>query len=320
MKAKIDKTGIKGNAFVSLFRGIKLGFLNFWRNKYLSFATVIVMAVIIVIFNIILAVQFIGNQALSDLSERVDIILYLKDDISIYNAQKFVDELSQVQGVSKVKYTSKEEALQIVAETHPETAEFLKKFDLKNPLPPSISIATNNAEDHDNIVAYLNTSQFKSLMENYVANDSPGENKIISSVAENLKNISQFVKQIIFWIIFVFIIGGTLIVANAISLTIFNRKQEIHIMRLVGATPSFIRLPFVLEAILYGTFAVILSFIILYVISTTISLEGTNLWNYYSELNLWRVFLSEMTIAVVLAGISSSAATEQHIQGKLTLN
>lgn len=319
-KNKLSQQDPGGSIFISFARGIRLGLTNFWRNKFLSFATIIVMAVIIFIFNIILAVQHIGNEAINALSERVDIVLYLHEDIDYFTAQKLTDQIENIQGVKSVKFTSKEEALDIVSKTHPQTAEFLRKFNITNPLPPSISITTFTAEDHTAVQAYLEQSEFKNFMQNYVTEASSGESVILSSVADNLRNISTFVRQIIFWMVLVFILGGTLIIVNAIQITIYSRRQEIHIMRLVGATPGFTRLPFIFEAILYALFAVGLSFVILLVISQSINLDQSNLWSYYSNLNLSRVFLTEIGITIVLAVVSSYSATEQYIKGKLNLN
>lgn len=310
----------QGSIFISFFRGISLGITNFWRNKFLSIATITVMAVIIFIFNIILAVQHIGNESINALSERVDIVIYLHEDIDYFTAQKITTQLENVQGVKSVKFTSKEEALDIVSQTHPQTAEFLKKFNITNPLPPSLSITTFSPEDHANVQAFMQQSEFKSFMQNYITEGTSGESVILSSVADNLQNMSTFVRQIIFWMVLVFILGGTLIIVNAIQITIYSRRQEIHIMRLVGATPGFIRLPYVFEAILYAFFAVGLSFLILLAISQSIQLDGSNLWSYYSNLNLSRVFITEIGITIVLAIVSSYTATEQYIKGKLNLN
>jgi len=317
---KLKISDYSGNIFISFIRGIKLGFTNFWRNKFLSAATIIVIAVIIFIFNIILAIQYIGNQTLQSLSERVDIVIYLRDDIEFYEAQNIVNALKNISGVKETKFTSKEEALNIVSKTHPETADFLRKFDLRNPLPPSISITTNSAEDHGKVITLLEQDKYKNLMQNYVTEGGSGESVILSSVAGNLQDISKFVRQIIFWMVLVFILGGTLIIVNGIQLTIYNRRQEIHIMRLVGATPNFIRLPFIFEGILYAFCAVLLSFLILAVLSQSINLEGTTLWDYYTNLNLNKVFIAELLITTLLAVISSFSAAEQYIKGKLITN
>jgi cell division transport system permease protein len=309
-----------GSIFIAFFRGLNLGFKNFWRNKYLSFATIVVMAVIIFIFNVILAINYIGNQSLRALSERVDLVVELKDDIDFYDVRMLTEAINHIEGVKQVKYTSKEEALEIVGKTHPETASFLKKFDLRNPLPPSLSIVTASPEDHMKIQELLAQPQYKIFTQNLDLKGTSGESLVVSSVTKNLQNISQFVRQIIFWIIFVFIIGGTLITINAIQLTIYSRQQEIHIMKLVGATPSFIRLPFIFEGILYSTLAVILSFIILYLISQGLNLENMGFWSLYKDIDAWKIFIYELGITTMLAVISSFSAVEQYIKGKLQLS
>ncbi len=311
---------INSNIFIIFWRALKLGFANFWRNKFLSIATILVMAVIIFIFNVILAIQFVSNQALQSLSERVDIVIYLRDDISFYDANRLTDELTKIDGVTKVKYTSKDEALQIVAKTHPQTADFLRKFNLQNPLPPSISIITGSPEDYVRIQQFLEQPEYKDMMSSYVTEGGSGESVVLSTVAKNLGNISHFVRQIIFWMVLVFVLGGTLVVVNAIQLTIYTRRNEIHIMRLVGATPNFIRLPFVFEGMLYGVFAVLLSFLILGLLGSSIQFEDSNLWAFYGNLQLDRVFVAELVIAILLAIISSFSSVQKYLKGKLTVN
>jgi cell division transport system permease protein len=309
-----------GSIFIAFFRGINLGFTNFWRNKYLSFATIIVMAVIIFIFNVILAINFMGNQSLQSLSQKIDLSIELKDEINFYEVSMLIEAINQINGVKQVKYTSKEEALEIVGKTHPQTADFLRKFDLKNPLPPSLSIVTENPEDHKKIQELLAKPEYKIYTNNLDLEGTSGESIVLASVAKNLQNISWFVRQIIFWIIFVFIIGGTLIIINAIQLTIYSRQQEIHIMKLVGATPGFIRLPFIFEGILYSVLAVIISFVILYLIGQGLNIGNIEFWTLYNDIAIWRVFIYELAITIILATISSFSAVEQHIQSKLQLN
>lgn len=300
------------NIFVAFSRCIQLGLTNFWRNKFLSIATVGVIAVILFIFNVILAVHFIGTQALQALSERVDIVIYLRDDIQLYDVQNLVQSLQTVPGIKTVQFTSKEQALDVVAKTHPKTAEFLRKFNLNNPLPPSISITTQRPEDYKNVEAFLQQDKYKPLMQNYVAEGGTSDSIILSNVAQNLLNISQFVRQIIFWLVLVFILGGTLVIVNAIQLTIYTRRQEIAIMRLVGATPTFIRMPFIVEGVLYGICAIVTSFLFLFILGKTMHINDGTLWSYYISLGMNKVVLGEIAITIILSIMSSFAAVEQH--------
>ncbi len=306
-----------GNVFRSCARSVGLGITNFWRNKVLSTATIVVIAVILFIFNVILVVHFIGNQTLKALSERVDIVIYLQDDVSFYDAQSLVKALKDMEEIRTATYTSKEEALEIVAKTHSKTAEFLRKFNLKNPLPPSISVTLQKPEDYGKIEAFLEKGEYKTLLKNYVADSGPGENAILSSVAKNMANMSRFVRQIIFWLVLVFVLGGALVIMNAVQLTIYMRRHEINIMRLVGANPLFIRLPFIFEGALYSFFAVIISFLFLLLLSKSVQIENSTLWNYYHALEIGKVFWVELAITTVLGVISSFAAVQQYAKNKV---
>ncbi len=323
MKDKKRQPGteeIGTNIFIAPMRALGLGMANFWRNKFLSVATILVIAVILFIFNVILAIQVISNSALQSLSERVDIVIYLKDDINFYDAKRLTGGLEKIDGVKTVKYTSKEEALQIVAKTHPKTAAFLTKFNLQNPLPPSISVITVTPEDQVKVQEFFAQPAYRNLMQNLIAEGASSDSVVLSNVANNLSNISHFVRQIVFWMVLVFVLGGTLVIVNAIQLTIYTRRQEIHIMRLVGSTPGFIRLPFIFEGVLYGIFAVIISFVFLAILGASIRLEDSNLWSFYGNLDLVRVFIMELLLTVFLAGASSFSAVQQYLKGKLTVN
>jgi len=316
-QTKLKPLDFNSNIFVAFARGFRLGITNFWRNKFLSMATIGVIAVILFIFNVILAVHFIGNQALQALSQRVDIVIYLRDDIQWYDAQNLVQELQNISGVKTATFTSKEEALNIVAKTHPKTAEFLRKFNLANPLPPSISIVTQRPEDYKTVQDFLAKPENKPLMQNYLAEGSGSDSVILSSVAKNLLNISQFVRQVIFWLVLVFVLGGTLVILNAIQLTIYTRREEISIMRLVGATPSFIRMPFIFEGMLYGICAVLTSFLFLFILGKTIQIDDATMWSYFNNLQLNKVLVVELLVTVLLGILSSFAAVEQYQHSKM---
>lgn len=305
---------------ISLVRSSKLGFTNFWRNKFLSIATIAVIAVIIFIFNVILAVHFITNEGLRDISSHVDFSIDLKNDLGLYDVQNLIKEIKTLDGIKDVQFRSKEEALQIVAKTHPETVEFYKKFNLKNPLPPSLIIKPEKPDTYQKVEELLQKSIYKNLLQNNEISISGSENNILSNASENLNNIQIFIRQIIFWVILAFVSGGTLVIVNAIQLTIYTRRQEISIMRLVGATPNFIRLPFIVEGILYSFFAVMLSFIFLIMLGKTIQIQNGILWNYYNNFQLQTLFSIELLVTLTLGIISSFSAAEQYIKGKLTIH
>ena len=318
MKSKIKK--FHDDSIVSFKRGFSLGFLNFWRNKFLSLATIVVMAVILFIFNIIASIQIISNEAIMTLNSKADIVVYLKTSTNYLDAKNLMMLLQTVDGVKNIKYTSPDEALQIVSKSNPETAAFLQKYNQANPLPPSISIQTSAPDDYLKIEKVLEEPQYKELTQNYLTSGNGNDSQIISSVSKNLLNLSNFVHQVIFWLVLVFVLGGTLVVINAIQLTIYTRRHEIYLMRLVGATPTFIRLPFIIEGMFYGFFAVILSFIIMFFVGSNISVASSSLWDYFANHNLFSAFVAEMIMTLILGLISSYSAVEQYLKGKLAVN
>lgn len=318
-RQKLKIYDLESNIFAEFGRGIKLGIINLWRNRLLSLATILVMAIMICIFNTIFAVNLISRQALSTLNQKVDLVFYLKEGTDYYNANLLASKIRDIPGVKKVEYISKEKALQIISKTYPETAEFLTKFNLRNPLPASLSVTTESAETHKAVYDFVKKSTLNQFIDSNQNNRTDNQN-ILSSTADNLISINNFVKQLIFWIVFVFIIGGALIVINAIQLTIFTRRNEIFVMRLVGATPNFIRLPFLTEGVCYALIAVTLSFLLLYFGGQALGLENLQLIKEISNINLINIFLAELGLAALLSLLSSLIAVEKYLRGQLVYN
>ncbi len=317
---KIKIYDLQTNIFAELIRGIKLGLVNLWRNRLLTLATILVMAIMICIFNSILAVNFITRQALTTLNEKVDIVFYLKEGTDYNTASLLSSKIKELPGVKNVEYISKDQALAIISKTYPETADFLLKFNVKNPLPASLSVTTESAENHRQVYDFIAASPLGKYVDDNNSENRTNNQSIIASTADNLISINNFVKQLIFWVVFIFIIGGSLIIINAIQLTIFTRRNEIFIMRLVGATPNFIRLPFLTEGICYAVVSVSLSFLLLYGAGQALNLESISILKEITSLNLANVFLIELFLCALLALISSLATVEKYIKGQLSYN
>ena len=317
-KHKINIYDLQSNIFSELLRGVQLGFVNLWRNRLLSFATIFVMAVMIVIFNCILAVNFISRQALQNLNQKVDIVFYLKEGTDYYTSSTLANKIKEIPGVKKVTYISKDQALEIVSKSYPATTDFLTKFNLKNPLPASISITTDTAENHLAVSNFIKNSPLNQYIDNSSINGQhTNDTNILASTAQNLININSFVKQLVFWVIFIFIIGGSLIIINAIQLTIFTRRNEIYVMRLVGATPNFIRLPFITEGLIYALVSVSLSFLLIFIASQSIGLQNIQIFQNFEQVNLLNIFIIELLVSSLLSLISSIATVEQYIKKNL---
>jgi cell division transport system permease protein len=121
-------------------------------------------------------------------------------------------------------------------------------------------------------------------------------------------------------VVFIFIIGSSLIVINAIQLTIFTRKSEVFIMRLVGATHNFIRLPFLVEGFSYALLAVTLSFIMFFLASYVLGLETMGILNDLNQIDLPKIFITELALTAILNLISSGTTVQHYLKSKLIIH
>lgn len=274
------------------------------------------MGIIIFIFNVILAINFITETSIQSLSEKVDLTLYLKDNVTNTQVEKIVNETKLLDGVVNVEFTSKEEALQKIKASYPNIYESFEKYDLKNPLPASISIRTKSPDYHQSIEDFFKGSSLSTYISNINASEQANdqEKSIISSVAKNLKKITDISHQIIFWLIIIFITGGTLIMFNTIQMTIHDRRKEINIMRLVGARIAFIHLPFIIEAMIYAILAVLFNIILLMILSNQISIDGITLQAFSKNLNLTSLTIFELATTIILAICSSTLAVNNYLK------
>ncbi len=294
-------------------KGLLLGLHNIWRNKFLSLATIFVIGTIIFIFNVILAVNFIAKEAIQDLSEKIDVVIYLQESATLSESQKIANDITTLEGVVEVTYTSKEDALNQLKLTHPDISLAFEKYGLGNPLPASLNVTTEHPKYHQSIADFLDQDKYLAKLSNIVTTGDSSTNTIMTSVSKNLNNVTNFAQQVIFWLIMIFVIGGVLIILNALQITIFNRKKEIEVMKLVGSSNWFIRFPFLIEGIIYGILAVAISFVMLLVLSKNIQISETNLWNYYSGIEFYKIFLIELVATVTLSTISSMIAVHEYL-------
>lgn len=286
---------------------------NIWRNKVLSLATVFVIGTIVFTFNIILAINFITQDAVNQLNQKVDIVVYVKESTRYEQALQIKSELEQQEGVLAVDYTSKDQALAELKTLHPDLTLAFEQYDLGNPLPASLNITTVHPQYHAQIAQFLNQDKYLAYLSDVITDDSQSS-PIISSVSANLSKVTDFARQIILWLIVTFVIGGTLIILNALHITIFSRKKEIEVMKLVGASNWFVRLPFIIESVIYAVLAVIGSFVMMSFFSGSLEAVEFSLLETLNKQNTTSLFFIELIAAILLSVLSSFIAIHQYLR------
>jgi cell division transport system permease protein len=163
---------------------------------------------------------------------------------------------------------------------------------------------------------FLNQEKYRHMLANVVT-DTESESAATNAVTKNLINLSNATNQIIFWVFVVFITGSILIVSNAIQLTIYNRQREIYIMRLVGATRSFIQLPFLFEGLFYGVIAMLFASLLLFIMATQIQIAQISIAEYIKDIPLVTVFFIELAAVVLIGILCSFIAVYKYMKTKL---
>lgn len=298
----------------TLSRIIKYGLLGFWRNGWLSTATIAIMILALMVFEGLIMFNVLTETALNSLKEKIDISVYFKLEASedgILELKKSLDSLAEVKSV---EYVSRDKALEIFKSRHQgEEAIAQALEELKeNPLAASLNIKAYDPSKYEIINVYLNNETFKDLIDKV----SYAQNAV---VIERLAKIIDTVKQLGLFLTVLFASIAVLITFNTIRLAIYSNREEIGIMRLVGASNFFTRGPYVVEGIIYGLIAGFLSFIIaipiIYLISPylKIFIPEMDFWNYLIVHSLsltgYQIFFG-----IILGVISSSIAVRKYLR------
>lgn len=300
----------------SFVRAVNFAFKDFWRNIWLSLVTVTVLILAILSVNVLISLNAISDKVIGSVQEKVDISVFIKPDVEQVEVANLQSRLMKMSEVKEVVFISKNDALEDFKEKHKDDdriLEALKEVE-KNPLVDSLIIKATDISEYKNILNFINLDENQEIIkyQNYTDHE-----KIISRV----NAISEKVKQVGIGITAIFVLISILIVFNAIRVMVYTRREEISVMRLVGASSSFIRLPFLLESILYAIFACVIAFVLLYAIfgaigpylSVFLESYNFNLIEYYNS-NFIVIFAGELAVAAILSILSSAVAISRYLK------
>lgn len=228
------------------------GLVGLWRNRTMSMASIGTVAATLIILGLVITLV-LNISNLADLVQlQFDKIqVYLSDDLSIEEINNVGKQIEVINGVSGIIYESKEEALEKYKESWGEEGYLLEGLE-KNTLPNSYIIQMDDLELADSIVEKL------------IPLKGIDEIKYYKEIVDQLLRIARFIRTIGLVIILILIFVAVFIISNTIKLTLNVRRQEIGIMKNVGATNWFIRWPFLLEGMLLGLIGAIISTAVVY--------------------------------------------------------
>ncbi len=298
----------------TLFRVIKSGWQSFVRNYWLSAATVAVMILALFVIAGLTLFNVMTQAVVKNLEGRVDVSVYFNKDTDETKVLQVRQELVDLPEVKSVEYVSQDEALKRFQERHKDNEillQSLQELD-QNPLEASLNIKAHSAIQYENISNYLAQDRFKGLIDkiNYKQNQD-----IINRLTRLTGNI-----QMGGLIISLFLgLLAVLVSFNTVRLTMYTWRDEISVMRFVGASNWFIRGPFLVEGALYGITAAVTTIILIFPMLYFISPKITNFLPevdllYFYQVNFWQFLFLLFGIGILIGGVSSLIAIRRYLR------
>ena len=222
------------------FYTLKQAFLQVFRNRTMSIASIFAITAMLLILSIFFILVINVNTAAQMIQNDYDSIeIFLEDDMTKQDAQTIVDDISVREGVDEAYYKSRETAMDEFKDRWGKNAYLLDSLK-ENPLPNSIVIMISDLE------------KATSLDETAATYDGVEDVKFYKDTVDKLLDATRFIQFAEIVIMVFLIIVSVVVVSNTIKLTVFNRSNEISIMKYIGATNWFIRGPFLAEGIIIG--------------------------------------------------------------------
>lgn len=300
---------------ITFNRVIKSGVTNFLRNIWLSIAATSIMTITLFIISTVLIIYTLTNLSINNIKDTIGISVYFNSQTTEKEVLEIKDKLELLPEIKQIDYIPKTIALEKFKEIHKNDSlliETLNEFaESENPLPDSFAIKANELSDYVYISEVLSSDRFIPFFDRVRDN---------SKVIERLFNITDTLAKLGILLTSVFIIVTIMVMFNTIRLTIYNRREEVEIMRLVGATNSYIRGPFIIEGIMYAflatsiTAAVLLTLAFFFSSGVESFLALSNIQNNFIFSLVWKVIFIDLMISLVLGVLASTIAIRRYLR------
>jgi len=299
-------------------RVVRTGFVNFWRNGFLSLASILVVTLSLMVFGGLIFFTTLTSTYLNAVKEKVDVNVYFTLNTEEADILHLKEALEGLPEVAAVQYISREQALEEFKARHADDTLTLQGLEEigENPLPAALNVKAKEPQQYGSVAKFLEgpdalSSEGKTIVESVNYN----RNKV---VIDRLGNIIDSTQQLGYIITGVLIFISIAVTFNTIRLTIYASKDEIAVMKLVGASNMYIRGPFVVSGIMYGVVSAVVALLLFYPITyymgniTRNFSEDFTLLSYYIA-NFGQIFAIILVAGIVLGAISSYLAVKRHL-------
>ncbi len=237
---------------ITLWRMLKFGFQGFGRNVWLSVVTILIVVLNLFLMSLVFGLNVVGQQTLSAVRQKVNLSVYFTPTTSEQRVGEVRQDMLKRPEVQSIRQISRAEHLEALQKAKPDVKNAIDALG-DNPLGAGLVITAKTLDGYGAIAQALKVPAYQTIIEN-TGNDFATNQTVISK----LSLIVSRVQTATVWLTVLFALIAILMVFNTIRVAIYTQREEIGIMKLVGASDAFVRGPFVITSILYGLIAGIL--------------------------------------------------------------
>ncbi|MDR3547695.1 MAG: permease-like cell division protein FtsX [Candidatus Pacebacteria bacterium] len=304
--------------FTSLRRVFTSGTKSFIRSGAVSFATVLIMTVTLMIIGFLIFLSALLTYTLGQIESKVDVSVYFTTSAAEGDILNLKDKLTALAQVQTVSYTSSDQALQQFKERHASDQLTLNALNElgSNPLGGSLAIQAHDPTQYQSIVDYINADTDLTVNGTSIVDHIDyDQNK---AVIQRLTDAIHATEQAGLVIVILFAVASTIIALATVRLAIYSSRDEIAVMRLVGASNAYIRGPFIVAGVLAGVISALIALIIF---APATWYVGTHLSDWLGGFNLFSYFIGNFLLVagilfgsgILLGGFASYLAVRRYL-------
>jgi cell division transport system permease protein len=274
-----------------------------------------------VLFSLVANATF--SNTIQQITDKIDISVYLNDSVTMAQVQTLESHLRTLPNVKKVSYISKEQALAEYKAENVGNTQLLTAIDsTNNPLPASVQISPFDTNKIQVIKDFLDKPQNIALQDPQAGTSYSGDRK---AAIDKISHATSIIREAGVVAVIVFALISVLIIFNTLRMAIFNRRDEIGIMRLLGANTWYIRGPFVVESILYGVISALVSVAIIDILfagsasalqASSLGLLDIGYANSFFKDHFWLLLTLQLLVGMLIGAASSIIATQRYLKLK----
>lgn len=249
VRIKLENILFNAPMFSNLYRVVKFALQNFFRNFWLSAVTIFIMTLSFITVNFFILANGFSDAVLATIEQKANISIFFQVTAQESDIQAFKASIENMPQIGKLEYISKQDALENFrgtarAEGHTAIVDAIGELEI-NPLQSSIIITARSIEDYPAILEAIEKNSYSSIIEEKTYRDR-------QSIIAAIEKLKGKIRDVGISIMSFFAVIVALIIYNTIRITIYTRRKEFGIMKLVGASNWMIRMPLLLEGVFYA--------------------------------------------------------------------